>query len=76
MVAMNRDARIIDLNGEHNTHRVKGCFGSSVAHWEGNTLVAETLYFPTASTNCRTINCNVATAFSSISSPCALNALL
>ncbi len=42
MVEMNHDARIIDMNGEHNPPQVKEWFGSSVGHWQGDTLVVET----------------------------------
>ncbi|GAB1261994.1 hypothetical protein [Aurantivibrio plasticivorans] len=42
MVEMNHDARIIDLNGQHNPAAVKEWFGSSVGQWEGDTLVVET----------------------------------
>jgi hypothetical protein len=44
MVEMNHDARIINLNGKHNPSQVKEWFGSSVGHWEGDTLVVETRY--------------------------------
>ncbi len=41
-VEMNHDVRIIDINGEHNPAEIKEWFGSSVGHWEGDTLVVET----------------------------------
>lgn len=42
MVEMNHDARIIDMNGEHNPDAVREWFGSSVGKWDGDTLVVET----------------------------------
>ncbi len=43
MVEMNHDARIIDINGQHNPNPVKEWFGSSVGKWEGDTFVVETV---------------------------------
>ncbi len=42
LVEMNHDTRIIDIDGKHNPAAVKEWFGSSIGHWEGNTLVVET----------------------------------
>ncbi|MGQ9426322.1 hypothetical protein ACXYTJ_09475 [Gilvimarinus sp. F26214L] len=41
-VEMNHDVRIIDLNGKHDHDNIREWFGSSVGHWEGDTLVVET----------------------------------
>lgn len=41
-VEMNHDVRIIDINGKHNHKNVREWFGSSVGHWERDTLVVET----------------------------------
>lgn len=41
-VEMNHDVRIIDINGKHDHDNIREWFGSSVGHWEGDTLVVET----------------------------------
>ncbi len=43
LVEMNHDARIIRLNSEHSDERIKPWLGDSIGHWEGNTLVVETI---------------------------------
>ncbi|MCW8196273.1 hypothetical protein F6455_15880 [Proteobacteria bacterium 005FR1] len=41
-VEMNHDVRIIDIEGKHSHKNVREWFGSSIGHWEGDTLVVET----------------------------------
>lgn len=41
-VEMNHDVRIIDINGKHDDPKIRKWFGSSVGHWDGDTLVVET----------------------------------
>lgn len=41
-VEMNHDVRIIRLDAEHYPEHIKRWFGSSVGHWDGDTLVVET----------------------------------
>lgn len=41
-VEMNHDVRLIKINGEHDHENIRRWFGSSVGHWEGDTLVVET----------------------------------
>jgi hypothetical protein len=43
MVEMVHDARIIPIDGEHRPDVIKPWLGDSVAHWEGDTLVVETV---------------------------------
>ncbi|MDX1383914.1 MAG: hypothetical protein R3190_09750 [Thermoanaerobaculia bacterium] len=41
---MNHDARIIPIGGEHGSPRIRRWLGDSVAHWEGDTLVVDTIH--------------------------------
>lgn len=41
-VEMIHDVRIIKINGEHTHDKIRRWFGSSIGHWEGDTLVVET----------------------------------
>lgn len=43
MVEMVHDARIIPIGGEHRPDALTPWLGDSVAHWEGDTLVVETV---------------------------------
>ncbi|MEQ8407353.1 MAG: hypothetical protein RKH07_03665 [Gammaproteobacteria bacterium] len=43
MVEMVHDARIIPIDKEHRPDEFKQWLGDSVAHWEGDTLVVETI---------------------------------
>ena len=43
LVEMVHDARIIPINGEHRPDPLKPWLGDSVAWWEGDTLVVETI---------------------------------
>ncbi len=43
MVEMNHDARIVRLNDEHYPDVITPWMGDSVGHWEGDTLVVETI---------------------------------
>jgi len=43
MAEMNHDARIIRLNGKHGPDNIKPWLGDSVGHWDGDTLVVETV---------------------------------
>jgi hypothetical protein len=43
LVEMIHDVRIIRLNAEHGTTR--RYYGDSIGHWEGDTLVAETINY-------------------------------
>lgn len=45
-VEMNHDARIIPLRGTHKPGAIKPYLGDSVGHWEGDTLVVETVNVP------------------------------
>lgn len=42
---MNHDARIVPINGKHGSPELPRWLGDSVAHWEGDTLVVDTLHF-------------------------------
>lgn len=44
-IEMVHDTRIIRMNGEHNPAAVRQYLGTTVGHWEGDTLVAETVGF-------------------------------
>jgi hypothetical protein len=43
LVEMNNDARIIRLNSEHLDDAIKPWLGDSIGHWDGDTLVVETI---------------------------------
>lgn len=43
MVEMVHDARIIPIGGEHRPSELSPWLGDSVGHWEGDTLVVETV---------------------------------
>lgn len=43
LVEMVHDARIIPINGEHRPDPLKPWLGDSIAWWEGDTLVVETI---------------------------------
>jgi len=43
LVEMNNDARIIRLNSEHLDEVIKPWLGDSIGHWDGDTLVVETI---------------------------------
>lgn len=45
LVEMNHDARIIRLNSEHHHDGYAPWMGDSIGHWEGDTLVVETINF-------------------------------
>jgi hypothetical protein len=45
LVEMNHDARIVRMNDQHRHNAVKTWMGDSVGHWEGDTLVVETINF-------------------------------
>lgn len=47
-VEMIHDARIIKLNGGHGTDGVRRWMGDSIGHYEGDTLVVETINLPEA----------------------------
>jgi hypothetical protein len=44
-VEMVHDARIIRLGGKHSPSSIKKWMGDSIGHWEGDTLVVETIGF-------------------------------
>jgi hypothetical protein len=44
-VEMVHDARIIRLNSKHNPASIRTWLGDSIGHWEGDTLVVETMHF-------------------------------
>lgn len=43
MAEMNHDARIVRLKDKHNPNHMKKWLGDSVGHWDGDTLVVETI---------------------------------
>lgn len=43
MVEMNQDARIIPIDGQHRPRELQQWLGDSVARWDGDTLVVETI---------------------------------
>jgi hypothetical protein len=43
MVEMNQDARIIPIDGQHRPRELQQWLGDSIAWWEGDTLVVETV---------------------------------
>jgi hypothetical protein len=43
LVEMVHDVRVIKLNRQHEPANLKRWFGDSVGHWEGDTLVVETI---------------------------------
>jgi len=43
LVEMVHDVRIIRMNAKHNPASVASWFGDSIGHWEGDTLVVETV---------------------------------
>jgi hypothetical protein len=45
-VEMIHDVRIVRLNAKHRTDGVRPWLGDSIGHWEGDTLVVETINFP------------------------------
>jgi len=45
LVEMVHDARIIRMNGEHDPPEIRKWLGDSVGHWEGDTLVVDTINF-------------------------------
>lgn len=40
------EARVIPFSGQHKPQAVADLLGDSIAHWEGDTLVVETIYLP------------------------------
>lgn len=42
---MNHDARVVRMNAEHSPAGVRSWMGDSVGHWEGDTLVIDTINF-------------------------------
>jgi hypothetical protein len=44
-VEMVHDTRVIHLNGKHRPDSIRLWMGDSVGHWDGNTLVVETVNF-------------------------------
>jgi len=45
LAEMNHDARIIRLNSKHSNDNINPWLGDSIGHWDGNTLVVETINF-------------------------------
>jgi hypothetical protein len=45
LVEMVHDARIIRMNAEHNPDSMRKWLGDSVGHWDGDTLVVDTINF-------------------------------
>jgi len=44
MTEMVHDARIVRLGAKHAPSQVRPWYGDSIGHWEGDTLVVETMY--------------------------------
>lgn len=42
---MNHDARIVPIGGEHGSPETRRWLGDSIAHWDGDTLVIDTVHF-------------------------------
>ncbi len=42
---MNHDARIVPIGGEHGSAETRRWLGDSIAHWDGDTLVIDTVHF-------------------------------
>lgn len=61
LAEMVHDARVIRINAEHNPDHMRTWMGDSVGHWEGDTLVVDTINFretsglPAADENLRVI---------------------
>src|SRR5262249_5767604 len=45
LVEMVHDVRVIRMNAQHESPTIKKWFGDSVGHWEGDTLVVDTINF-------------------------------
>jgi hypothetical protein len=45
LVEMVHDARIIRMNAPHDPENIRKWLGDSVGHWEGDTLVVDTVHF-------------------------------
>ena len=43
LVEMVHDVRVIRMNAQHGAPELQKCLGDSVGHWEGDTLVVETV---------------------------------
>jgi hypothetical protein len=43
LVEMVHDARVIRINGQHKPGNIRQWMGDSIGHWEGDTLVVETV---------------------------------
>jgi hypothetical protein len=43
LVEMVHDARVVRLNGQHKPDSIRQWMGDSIGHWEGDTLVVETI---------------------------------
>ena len=50
LVEMVHDVRIVRLNAKHRSDGIRPWFGDSIGHYEGNTLVVETINYPQAQT--------------------------
>ena len=51
---MNHDARIVPIGGEHGSPEVRPWLGDSVARWDGDTLVIDTVHFRPAESSLST----------------------
>ena len=45
LVEMIHDARIIRMNAQHDPESIRKWLGDSVGHWDGDTLVVDTIHF-------------------------------